>query len=181
MVIFYSLLAYCFQSAIEVFNHVFITITLFHKYSKSNYHILKLCDLQMYVHIWDITAPLLQEEYYLFQYYAIRSKLAHILKCQKFYLCKNKNLRGGIFFNTPPHFMVPINWRMNEPFFATCTTHNKRVIASKWPIQTHPIQNLTAFKHLPMHMCLHLVTMWLNPLASAIPLIHNWPLQVILT
>ena len=51
----------------------------------------------------------------------------------------------------------------------------------KFPIQTHPIRNLTTFKHLPTHMCPPLVTLWLNPPASATSLIHNWPLQVILT
>ena len=112
---------------------------------------------------------------------SVKSKLSHVLKCQKFYLCKNINLWGGIFFNTPPHSMVPIHWGRNEPFFATRTTHSKRIIISKLPIQTHLIRNLTTFKHLSMHMCLHLVVLWLNPPASATSLKHNWPLEVILT
>ena len=65
--------------------------------------------------------------------------------------------------------------------FPTHTTHNKRLITSKWSIQTHPMLNLTAFKNLSTHVCLHLVTLWLNPPYSATLLIHNWLLQVILT
>ena len=84
-------------------------------------------------------------------------------------------------FNTSTHSMVKNHWGRNVPFFATHTSHKKHVITSKWPIQTHPIRNLTTSKHLPTHMCFHLVMLWRNPPASATPLIENWPIQVILT
>ena len=81
------------------------------------------------------------------------------------HICKKSHTLRPYFKYPSLYLWYRFVCRRNARYLATHTTHNKRVITTKWKIKTHPIRTLTAF-HIHLQ---HIFRTHPFPLA-----VHHW-------